>query len=75
MHIYIWFVIDERSAVKSADLLTKEDSITLIPASVNTSNGEIKWALEGYEHWKLTNTHTSIVSMASLFQVYEEIEM
>lgn len=65
---------NDKSNIKSINLLTKEDSITLIPASVNTSNGEIKWALEGYEHWKLTNTHTSIVSMASLFQVYEEIE-
>ena len=65
---------NEKSNIESINLLTKEDSITLIPQSVNTSSGEIKWVLEGYEHWKLTNTHSSIISMAALFQVYKEIE-
>ncbi len=65
---------NDKSNIKSINLLTQEDSITLIQNGNNTSNGEIIWALEGHEDWKLKNTHSSIVSMATLFQVYEEIE-
>ncbi len=65
---------NEKANIKSINLLTREDSITLIPNGNKETTGEIIWALEGHEDWKLKNTHTSIASMATLFQVYKEIE-
>ncbi len=65
---------NEKANIKSINLLTAEDSITLIPNGVKDTTGEIIWALEGHEDWSLKTTHTSIVSMATLFQVYKEIE-
>lgn len=65
---------NEKANIKSINLLTQEDSITLIPNGNKETTGEIIWALEGHEDWKLKNTHSSIASMATLFQVYKEIE-
>ena len=65
---------NDKSNIKSINLLTQEDSITLIPNGVKTTSGEIIWAIEGHEDWTLKNTHSSIISMAALFQVYKEIE-
>ena len=65
---------NKKSNIKSVNLKTAEDSITLIPNGVKDTTGEIIWALEGHEDWTLKTTHNSIVSMATLFQVYKEIE-
>lgn len=65
---------NDKSNIQSINLLTQEDSITLVPIGVNTSSGIIEWGLEGHEDWTLKHTHSNIVSMASLFQVYKEIE-
>ncbi len=65
---------NNKADIKSINLQTREDSITLIPNGQKSTTGEIIWALEGHEDWKLKNTHTSIASMATLFQVYKEIE-
>ena len=65
---------NEKANIESVNLETAEDSITLIPNGVKDTTGEIVWALEGHEDWTLKTTHTSIISMATLFQVYKEIE-
>ena len=65
---------NEKANIKSVNLQTAEDSITLIPNGHKSTTGDIIWALEGHEDWTLKTTHTSIVSMATLFQVYKEIE-
>lgn len=65
---------NEKSNIASVNLMTQSDSITLLPGEINPTNNELTWYLEDHPHWELKHTYTSLISMATIFQVYKEIE-
>lgn len=65
---------NEKSNMVSVNLTTQKDSITLVPGEVDPGTNMLTWHLEDHPHWELTHTYQSLVSMATVFQVYKEIE-
>ena len=64
---------NSREDMKSIDLKTQTDLITLVPNGYNKT-GTMLWVIEGHEDWHLINTYQNIVTMAALLPAYKLIE-
>lgn len=64
---------NDKEDIASINVVTKNDSFTLIPGD-RTATGELNWKMEEHPDWELNNIYSSLISMASKFQVYKEID-